>query len=59
MTLGKVESDGTVRDRNNMLLGKVKSDGDVVDCNNMTTGHAKDVPVAYAAVFFFFNMFEK
>ena len=42
-----------------MLLGKVKSDGDVVDCNNMTTGHAKDVPVAYAAVFFFFNMFEK
>ena len=30
----------------------------VVDRNNMVIGHAKDVPIRYAAVFFFFNMFE-
>ena len=59
MTIGKVESDGIVRDRNNMMVGKVKSDGAVIDSNNMTIGYAKDVPVVYAAVFFFFNMFEK
>ena len=41
-----------------MRVGKVKPDGTVVDSNNMTIGYAKDVPVTYAAVFFFFNLFE-
>ena len=59
MLVGKMESDGTIRDRNNMMVGKVKTDGTVVDCNNMTVGYAKEVPVAYSAVFFFFNMFER
>jgi hypothetical protein len=59
MNIGKVDSDGYVKDRNNMTLGRIKSDGYVVDRNNMTIGRAKDVPVYYAAVFFFFNMFEK
>lgn len=57
--IGKYESDGDVRDRNNMHIGRVKSDGTVVDRNNMTIGYAKDIPKAYAAVFFFFNMFER
>ena len=59
MTIGMVESDGTVRDKNNMRVGKVKSDGTIVDRNNMTIGYAKDIPKAYAAVFFFFNLFER
>lgn len=58
MTIGKVDSDGTVKDRNNMTLGRIKSDGYVVDRNNITIGRAKDVPVPYAAVFFFFNLFQ-
>lgn len=52
-------SDRYVKDRNNMMLGRIKSDGYVFDRNNMTIGRAKDVPIPYAAVFFFFNMFEK
>ena len=58
MTIGKVDSDGTVKDRSNMTLGKVKSDGYVVDRSNMTIGRAKDVPTSYAAVYFFFNIFQ-
>ena len=58
MMIGKVESDGTVRDRNNMMVGKVKQDGTVIGRNNMTIGYAKGVPVTYAAVFFFFNLFK-
>lgn len=57
MTIGKVESNGTVRDHNNMMVGKVKQDGTVIGRNNMTVGYAKGVPMAYAAVFFFFNLF--
>ena len=48
----------TFVDRSNMTLGKVKSDGYVVDRNNMTIGRAKDVPTSYAAVFFFFHLFQ-
>ena len=58
MMVGKVDSDGEVKDRNNMLIGRVKSDGTVVDRNNMTVGYAKGIPATYAAVFFFFKMFE-
>lgn len=58
MMIGKVESDGTVRDRNNMMVGKVKPDGTVIGRNNMTIGYAKGVPVTYAAVFLFFNLFK-
>ena len=59
MTIGKVNSDGRVTDKNNMTLGRVKSDGYVVDRNNITIGHAKDVAIGYAAVLFFFNLFEE
>ena len=59
MMIGKVDKDGDVKNRNNMHIGRVKSDGTVVDRNNMTIGYAKNIPKAYAAVFFFFNLFEK
>lgn len=59
MMLGKVEQNGTVRDKNNMMIGKVESDGTVRDKNNMTIGYAKDVPKTFAAVFFFFKLLEK
>lgn len=58
MNIGKIEKDDMVRDCNNMTIGKFDSDGTFVDCNNMTIGYAKGVPVTYAAVFFFLNMFE-
>ena len=53
--IGKVESDGTVRKSNNVKLGKVESDGTVRDKDNRKLGTAKDVPVMFAAVYFFFN----
>ena len=58
MKIGKVDSDGEVKDRNNMQIGRVKADGTVVDRSNMTIGYAKGIPTTYAAVFFFFNLFK-
>ena len=58
MLVGKIEQIGTVRDSNNKMIGKVESDGTVRDKNSMTVGYAKDIPETYAAVFFFFNLFE-
>ena len=55
--MGKVESNGTVRNSNNSTLGKVDSDGTVRDSNNHVIGYAKGVPTTYAAVFFFFSFF--
>lgn len=58
MMIGKVDGDGKVKDRNNILIGRVKPDGTVVDRHNMTVGYAKGLPAAYAAVFYFFKLFE-
>ena len=58
MKIGMVDSDGEVKDRNNMRIGRVKPDGTVVDSNNMTIGYAKGIPMEYAVVFFFFKIFE-
>ena len=57
MTIGRIESDGTVRDRNNMMMGRIGADGTVRNRDNMTIGYARGVPMAYATVFFFFNLF--
>ena len=54
--IGKIESDGTVRNRNNSYVGKVYQDGTVRNSNNSTIGYAKDVPVRYAAIYFFFDL---
>ena len=65
MLLGKVESDGTirnannmrlVRDNNNMRLGTISSDGTVRNNNNMRVGTASGINTRYAAVLFFFNL---
>lgn len=58
MMIGKVDGDGEVKDRNNMQVGRVNPDGTVVDRHNMTVGYAKGLPAAYAAVFYFFKLFE-
>lgn len=55
--MGKVESNGTVRNRNNSTLGKVEADGTIRDGNNHTIGYAKGVPTRYAALYFFFKLF--
>ena len=54
--IGKIESDGTVRDKSSFVVGKVASDGTVRDASNRIIGHAKGVPVRYAALFFFFDL---
>ena len=58
MLVGRIGTNGTIRDKNNMMIGRVESDGTVRDRNNMTIGYAKGVPVTYAAVFLFFNLFK-
>jgi hypothetical protein len=40
-------------------LGRIMPDGYVVDKGNMTIGRAKDIPITHAAIYFFFNMFER
>lgn len=40
-------------------FGKIDSDGAVRDRNNMVVGYAKGVSKTYAAVFFFFDLFQK
>ena len=69
MLLGKVESDGTirnannmrlsdgvVRDNNNMRLGTISSDGTIRDNNNMRIGTASGINTRYAAILFFFHL---
>ena len=56
-TLGTIQSDGTVRNSNNSVLGRVCADGTVRNSNNSVIGYAKDVPVRYAALYFFFKVF--
>ena len=55
--MAKIESDGTVRNRSNSYLGRVYSDGTVRNSSNSVIGYAKDVPMQYAALYFFFNFF--
>jgi hypothetical protein len=46
-----------VRNSNNSVLGRVCADGTVRNSNNSVIGYAKDVPVRYAALYFFFKVF--
>ena len=59
MKIGSVESDGTVRDASNMKIGSVERNGTVRDKSNMKVGCADGVNVTYAAVFYFFNLFNR
>lgn len=38
MLIGKIESDGIVRDQTNMMIGKIRSDGTIANRNNMIVG---------------------
>ena len=55
-TIAHINSNGDIRDSSNRLLGTVSSDGTVRNSNNSTIGYAKDVPVRYAAIYFFFDL---
>lgn len=75
MTIGKIESDGTVRnasnmkigcfdrgvirDASNMKIGSVEKNGTVRDKSNMKVGSVEGVNATYAAVFYFFNLFNR
>ena len=55
--IAKIESDGTVRNSSNSYVGKIDKDGTVRNSSNSVIGNAKDVPMQYAAIYFFFDFF--
>jgi hypothetical protein len=57
MKIGSIESNGTVRDASNMKIGSVESNGTGRDGSNMKIGSVEGVNQTYAAVFYFFNLF--
>ena len=59
MKIGSVDSDGTVRDASNMKIGSVERNGTVRNKSNMKVGSADGVNATYAAVFYFFNLFNR
>ena len=59
MKIGSIESNGTVRDASNMKIGSVESNGTVRDGSNMKIGSVEGVNQTYAAVFYFFNLFNR
>ena len=54
-TVGHIKSDGTVQDSSYRTIGHVKKDGTVQDASYRTIGHARDVPMTWAALYFFFK----
>ena len=47
----------TLRDASYNYVGKISPNGTVRDSNSHVIGYAQGVPVAHAAVYFFFNFF--
>ena len=54
-TVGHIKKDGTIQDSSYRTVGHVKSDGTVQDASYRTIGHAKDIPMQWAAFYFFFS----
>ena len=54
-TVGHIKDDGTVQDSSYRTIGHVKKDGTVQDASYRTIGHARDIPLRWAAFFFFFS----
>ena len=54
-TVGHIKSDGTIQDASYKTIGHVKKDGTVQDSSYRTIGHAKDIPMEWAALYFFFG----
>ena len=50
-----IKSDGTVQDSGYKTIGHIKSDGTIQDTSYKTIGHAKDLPMEWAALYFFFK----
>ena len=53
--MGKIESDGTVRDKSGNRMGEVTSSGDIRNSSGNTIGKAQGVDRRRAGAFFFFN----
>ena len=47
----------TIRNSSNSMIARIESDGTVRNSSNSAIGYAKDVPVQYAALYFFFDFF--
>ena len=54
-TVAHIKSDGTVQDSGYRTIGHIKPDGTVQDAAYRTIGHAKDIPLKWAAFYFFFR----
>ena len=54
-TVGHIKDDGTVQDSGYRTIGHIKPDGTVQDAAYRTIGHAKDIPLKWAAFYFFFR----
>ncbi len=53
--IGHIKDDGTIQDASYRIIGHVKSDGTVQDASYRIIGHAKDIPLRWAAFYFFFR----
>ena len=54
-TVGYIKDDGKVQDSSYRTIGYVKKDGTVQDASYKTIGYAKDIPMRWAAFYFFFR----
>lgn len=53
--IGHIKSDGTVQDSSFRVIGHVKKDGIIQDASFRVIGHADDIPMKWAAYYFFFR----
>ena len=53
--MGYIKDDGKVQDSSYRTIGYVKKDGTVQDASYKTIGYAKDIPMRWAAFYFFFR----
>ena len=54
-TVAHISKDGTIQDASYHTVGHIRSDGTVMDASYRTIGHAKDIPLKWAAFYFFFR----
>ena len=52
--IGKLDSDGTVRNASGSSIGKVESDGTVRNGSGSSIGRVQNVPREWVAAYFFF-----
>ena len=55
--IGRINPDGSVYDKSNNSLGRIHSDGSVYDRFNNSLGSARGVKQEWAALYFFFLIF--